>query len=81
MQRHLRSASRPPFGPGREHEEKVNELHQKLLRVERRIGTTAERPGDLGLAEKIAHDLRGKLTISLLREEIRLHQAQPGKVA
>lgn len=63
MQRLLRTASESPWGPGREIDAAVHNLHQRLLRVTSRLGSPKEKPEDIELAHSIDHELRNKLMI------------------
>jgi len=67
MQQLLRSASQQPWGPGRELDAKICELHHRLLEVEGRLGTEEEQPEDLETARTVGHDLRNKLMIFLYK--------------
>jgi len=68
MQQLLRSASRQPWGPGRELDAKICELHQRLVEVEGRLGTSEEQPEDMEAARVVGHDLRNKLMIFLYKQ-------------
>jgi hypothetical protein len=71
LQQLLRTVSQEPWGPGRELEASIHRLHQELLVVERRLGTSAEQPDELEVARQIGHELRNKLSIFLGREHLR----------
>ena len=73
MQRLLRTASQQPWGPGREIDAKVHELHQTLLSIMSRRGTAEEKPEDAGRAQEIDHELRNKLMIFQYHEQKRGH--------
>ena len=73
MQRLLRTASQQPWGPGREIDAKVHELHQTLLAISSRRGTPEERPDDADRAQAIDHELRNKLMIFQYHEQKRNH--------
>ncbi len=77
MQNLLRTASQQPWGPGREIDASVHHLHQKLLDVEARLGSAAEKPEDVKLVHKIDHDLRNKLMIFQHYVQIRDQSGKP----
>ncbi|MEO6995996.1 MAG: hypothetical protein ABI273_20510, partial [Lacunisphaera sp.] len=63
MRRLLETASHAPWGPGREIDATVHDLHLKLQDVQSRLGSDSEQADDQNLAHKIDHDLRNKLMI------------------
>lgn len=71
MNRLLAEASRQPWGPGREIDAKVHELHQHLLDVRSRLDGPDEQPSDREAAHKLDHDLRNKLMIFHYHEQKR----------
>lgn len=71
MQELLRTASQNPWGAGREIDAKVHTLHQKLIDIGSRLGSTAEKPEDEQLAHEISHALRNKLMVYQFREQER----------
>jgi hypothetical protein len=77
MQRLLRTASQQPWGPGREIDAKVHDLHQKLVTIQSRLGSAEEKPEDLELAHTIDHDLRNKLMIYQYHEGKRENEPKP----
>jgi len=77
MQRLLRTASQQPWGPGREIDATVYTLHQELLKVLSRLGSTEEQPNDLELAHSVDHDLRNKLMIFQYHEQKRSQPPMP----
>jgi len=76
MQELLRTASQNPWGPGREIDAKVHNLHQSLVEVGTRLGSPDEKPEDEKLAHKINHELRNKLMVYQYYEQER---ARPAK--
>lgn len=73
MQRLLRTASQQPWGPGREIDAKVHNLHQTFLNIMSRRGTADEKPEDAERAHEIDHELRNKLMIFQYHEQKRGH--------
>ena len=71
MRRLLETASHSPWGPGREIDATVHDLHLKLQDVQSRLGSDAEQTEDRNLAHKIDHDLRNKLMIYHYHEQKR----------
>ena len=71
MQQLLQTASQQPWGPGRELDAKVHDLHLRLVDVHSRIGSAEELPEDEALAHQIDHDLRNKLMIYHYHEKKR----------
>lgn len=71
MRRLLRTASQQPWGPGREIDAKVHQLHQALLNIMSRLGTAEEKPEDAGCSHEIDHELRNKLMIFQYHEQKR----------
>lgn len=63
VKRLLYTASQAPWGPGRELDAKVHELHQTLILIKSRIGSAEELPEDGKMAHQIDHELRNKLMI------------------
>jgi len=76
MERLLESASRSPWGPGREIDANVYNLHQQLLSVHSRLGSEQEQPDDRELAHTIDHELRNKLMIFSYYEQKRSQPPQ-----
>ena len=79
MQRLLETASHAPWGPGREIDATVHDLHQRLLGVQSRLGSAAEQPDDRNLAHTIDHELRNKLMIYHYHEQKRRLPAQTNR--
>ena len=77
IQRLLSTASQQPWGPGREIDAKVHYLHQELLNVSSRLGSSEEKPDDASLAHKIDHALRNKLMVYQYHEEQRRLSRSP----
>ena len=77
MQQLLRTASQHPWGPGREIDAKVHNLHQTLMEVGSRLGSAAEKPEDEKLAHAINHELRNKLMVYQYYELERARSAHP----
>ncbi|HEY4245928.1 MAG TPA: hypothetical protein VGM64_03675 [Lacunisphaera sp.] len=77
MRRLLETASHSPWGPGREIDATVHDLHLKLQAVQSRLGSDAEQTDDRTLAHKIDHDLRNKLMIYHYHEQKRRLSAPP----
>ncbi len=77
MRRLLETASHSPWGPGREIDATVHDLHLKLQDVHSRLGSDAEQTDDRNLAHKIDHDLRNKLMIYHYHEQKRRLSAPP----
>jgi hypothetical protein len=77
MQRLLQTASQSPWGPGREIDAKVHDLHQRLIGVHSRLGSANEQPDDKELAHEIDHELRNKLMIYHYLEHKRRTAATP----
>ena len=71
MQRLLETASHAPWGPGREIDATVHNLHQRLLGVQSRLGSAEEQSEDRRLARAIDHELRNKLMIYHYQEQKR----------
>ena len=71
-QRLLRTASRQPWGEGRELEATIHELYEALRAVESRLGTATEDPADLELARQTGHTLRAKLSLFQFYESRKL---------
>jgi hypothetical protein len=71
MERLLETASHAPWGPGREIDATVHQLHQQLLGVKARLGSADEQPEDQNLAHTIDHELRNKLMIYHYHEQKR----------
>lgn len=82
MHRLLRTASESPWGPGREIDAVVHELHQRLIRATSRLDDSGGNPEAVALAQSIDHELRNKLMIFQHHEQKRVlaeHGAgQPG---
>ena len=77
MRRLLETASHAPWGPGREIDATVHNLHLKLQDVQSRLGSDAEQTDDRILAHKIDHELRNKLMIYHYHEQKRRMSAPP----
>ena len=77
MHRLLETASHAPWGPGREIDAKVHDLHQQLLGVQSRLGRADEQPEDKNLAHTIDHELRNKLMIYHYHEQQRRLPEKP----
>ena len=71
MERLLETASHSPWGPGREIDATVHQLHQQLLGVKSRLDSADEQPEDRNLAHVIDHELRNKLMIYHYHEQKR----------
>lgn len=71
IQRLLENASRQPWGPGREIDAKVTQLHQELLSIVSRLGSPQEQPEDAARAHELDHQLRNKLTVFRYYDDIR----------
>ena len=77
MRRLLETASHAPWGPGREIDATVHDLHMKLQGVQSRLGSEAEQAEDRNLAHTIDHELRNKLMIYHYHEQKRQLTAPP----
>ena len=77
MRRLLETASRAPWGPGREIDATVHDLHMKLQGVQSRLGSDDEQAEDRNLAHAIDHELRNKLMIYHYYEQKRRLTAPP----
>jgi len=77
MQELLRTASQTPWGPGREIDAKVHELHLTLEEVGTRLGSTQEKPEDEQLAHETSHALRNKLMVYQYYVQERVRAARP----
>jgi hypothetical protein len=77
MRRLLETASHSPWGPGREIDATVHDLHMKLQDVQSRLGSDAEQSDDRTLAHKIDHELRNKLMIYHYHEQKRRLSVPP----
>ena len=67
----IRNASLENCAAGRYFGEEVSQLHVKLSEIEVRLGTPREQRCDVVTAQRLAHELRGKLMAFLLLEEIK----------
>jgi hypothetical protein len=55
----------------------ARELFATLNEVEKRLGTSAERPGDLGLAQQTAHRIRNRQVLLLVfRKHLHYHDPE-----